>query len=403
MRNPNWIKKPGPVIGHREAHPVLLRQDNPGRVTEAELEALRYRGIPIHRAVSSAQPLPPAGPGRANPDIPSAEMHNDRAGPPNEAERQPFAWVQPLRREMSRALVGQPKLVDRVLVGLVTGGHLLLESASGCAPAPSLEALAGATRLTFRKLQLTPDLLPTDVIGTIIYNLREGSFRTERGPIFNHLVLAEEIDRASTRVRNALLEAMESHQVNLGGELCAVPQPFLVVATQRPPSPGGVPPLTEAQADHFMLKVLVDYPDRVEERALLDAPTGSEPGTLAQPVVSAADILAARSAVSAIHLDDALKDYIVDLVWATRDPRRYGLEVNRYVRNGASPRATVALSLAARASAFLNGRDRVTAPDVRAFAPDALRHRLGVSREADADQVGAEHLIRRLLEVLPAP
>ena len=328
---------------------------------------------------------------------------NERIQAINEAVRNTSAWVAPLRQEIGRVLVGQKNLVDRLLVGLVTNGHILLEGVPGLAKTLSLKTLSAATQLKFHRLQFTPDMLPADIVGTMIYNPREGSFHTKHGPIFSNFILADEINRAPAKVQSALLEAMQERQVTLGDETYALPQPFLVMATQNPLEQEGTYPLPEAQVDRFMLKVLVDYPNRAEERAILEAMATSEPDLRVAPVVSADDIVAARHVVNSVYVDDKLKDYIVDTVLATRDPKRYGIDLNGYVRYGASPRATIALTMAAKAWAFLNGRGYVTPQDVKTFALDVLRHRVAVSYEAEAENITSENIITKVLETLPVP
>jgi MoxR-like ATPase len=246
-------------------------------------------------------------------------------------------------------------------------------------------------------------MLPADIVGTLIYNPRDGSFHTKHGPIFSNFILADEINRAPAKVQSALLEAMQERQVTLGDETYALPQPFLVMATQNPLEQEGTYPLPEAQVDRFMLKVIVDYPNRSEERAILDAMATSEPNLGVQPVVSGDDIIAARRVVNSVYVDDKLRDYIVDIVIATRDPKRYGIDLNGYVRYGASPRATIALTMAARAWAFINGRGYVTPQDVKTFALDVLRHRVAVSYEAEAENISSEDIITKVLETLPVP
>ena len=252
-------------------------------------------------------------------------------------------------------------------------------------------------------MQFTPDMLPADIVGTMIYNPRDGSFSTKHGPIFSNLILADEINRAPAKVQSALLEAMQERQVTLGDETYRLPDPFLVLATQNPLEQEGTYPLPEAQIDRFMLKVIVGYPNRTEERAILEAMAVTEPSLEVQPVVSAEDILNARRVVSTIYVDDKVKDYIVDIVLATRDPRPYGIDLNGYVQCGASPRATIGLTLAARAHAFLQGRGYVTPQDVKDLAYDVLRHRIAVSYEAEAENVASENIIAGILEGLPVP
>ena len=403
MNNPNWNKQSNlnagrPLADYAVEHPAAASP-----VTEDELEAYRFRGIPILRNLSPVvpQPLPP--PPHGNGAHPSAGGPNERIQAINQAVRTTSAWVAPLRQEISRVLVGQKNLVDRLLVGLVTNGHILLEGVPGLAKTLSLKTLAAATQLKFHRLQFTPDMLPADIIGTMIYNPRDGSFHTKHGPIFSNFILADEINRAPAKVQSALLEAMQERQVTLGDDTYELPQPFLVMATQNPLEQEGTYPLPEAQVDRFMLKVVVDYPNRAEERAILEAMATSEPDLRVAPVVSGEDILAARRVVNSVYVDDKLKDYIVDVVWATRDPKHYGIDLNGYVRYGASPRATIALTMAAKAWAFLNGRGYVTPYDVKTFALDVLRHRVAVSYEAEAENITSENIITKVLETIPVP
>jgi MoxR-like ATPase len=321
----------------------------------------------------------------------------------NESVAQTSGWVRPLQQEMSRVIVGQQHLIDRLLVGLVGNGHLLLEGVPGLAKTLSLKTLAAATHVKFQRLQFTPDMLPADIVGTMIYNPRDGSFHTKHGPVFSNLILADEINRAPAKVQSALLEAMQERQVTLGEETYKLPDPFLVMATQNPLEHEGTYPLPEAQVDRFMLKIIVDYPNRTEERAILDTMATTEPVLDVTPVVSAEDIIRARRVVNTIYIDDKVKDYIVDMVLATRDPQAYGVDLNGYIQNGASPRATINLTVAARASAFLQGRGYVTPQDVKNLALDVLRHRVTVSYEAEAENITAEDIIQKILETLPVP
>lgn len=367
--------------------------------TENELDALRYRGTPVRRSVPSQESAPYV----PLPQAPVPGGHNERVQSINEVVRQHSTWVAPLRQEIGRVLVGQTHLVNRLLVGLVTNGHILLEGVPGLAKTLSLKTLAAATEMKFRRLQFTPDMLPADIVGTMIYSPRDGSFQTKHGPIFSNFILADEINRAPAKVQSALLEAMQERQVTLGDESYRLPEPFLVMATQNPLEQEGTYPLPEAQVDRFMLKVIVDYPNRAEERAILDTMATSDPDLSVQPVVSGADIVAARRVVNSVYVDDKLKDYIVDIVLATRDPKRYGIDLNGYVRYGASPRATIALTMAARAWAFLNGRGYVTPHDIKSFALDVLRHRVAVSYEAEAENISSEDIIAKVVETLPVP
>ena len=396
MNNPNWNKESETGVGRPQVSRAVESPAAATPVTEDQLEAYRFRGTPVRRPVSPVvpSPLPAPHPGHGHNGRPGG--HNDRIQSINEAVRQTSAWVAPLRQEISRVLVGQKNLVDRLLVGLVTNGHILLEGVPGLAKTLSLKTLAGATQLKFHRLQFTPDMLPADIVGTMIYNPRDGSFHTKHGPIFSNFVLADEINRAPAKVQSALLEAMQERQVTLGDDTYPLPQPFLVMATQNPLEQEGTYPLPEAQVDRFMLKVIVDYPNRAEERAILESMATSEPCLSVQPVVSGDDVLAARQVVNSVYVDDKLKDYIVDTVWATRDPKRYGIDLNGYVRYGASPRATIALTMAAKAWAFLNGRGYVTPQDVKSFALDVMRHRVAVSYEAEAENITSEHIITKV-------
>jgi MoxR-like ATPase len=317
--------------------------------------------------------------------------------------QQASTWVQPLRQQMARVIVGQEQLVDRLMVGLISNGHILIEGVPGLAKTLALKTLASAVGLDFQRMQFTPDMLPADIVGTMIYNPRDGSFSTKHGPVFANLVLADEINRAPAKVQSALLEAMQERQVTLGDETYRLPDPFLVMATQNPLEHEGTYPLPEAQVDRFMMKVIVNYPNRSEERAILDAMAVTEPSWDVARVVSGDDIIQARRVVSGIYVDDKVKDYIVDIVLATRDPRPYGIDLNGYVQYGASPRATIGLTLAARAHAFLQGRGYVTPQDVKDLAYDVLRHRIAVSYEAEAENIASENIIAGILEGLPVP
>ena len=321
----------------------------------------------------------------------------------NEDVRNASAWVTPLRQQIGRVIVGQHNLVDRLLIGLVTNGHLLLEGVPGLAKTLAVKTLAAATQVKFQRMQFTPDMLPADIVGTLIYNPRDGSFSTKHGPIFANLILADEINRAPAKVQSALLEAMQERQVTLGDETYALPDPFLMLATENPLEQEGTYPLPEAQVDRFMLKVILNYPSRTEEIAIQEAMSTSEPGWNIEPVISGEDIIRARRVVNTIYVDEKVRHYIVDLVLATRDPRPYKIDLNGYVQCGASPRATINLTLAARASAFLQGRGYVTPQDVKDLVFDVLRHRVAVSYEAEAENITSEHIIQKIVEELPVP
>ena len=321
----------------------------------------------------------------------------------NERVREGSGFAARLREEIATVIVGQRVLVDRLLIGLLTNGHVLLEGVPGLAKTLAVKTLAQAIQATFRRVQFTPDLLPADLIGTLIYNPREGSFTTKRGPIFAQLVLADEINRAPAKVQSALLEAMQERQVTIGDETHPLPDPFLVLATQNPIEQEGTYPLPEAQVDRFMLKLRVEYPSREEERQILDRMATTANHRPANPVVTTADIITARALVDQVYVDDKVRDYIVSIVFATREPKTFALDLGPLVEYGASPRATLCLTLAARAHAFLQGRGYVTPQDVKAIAPDVLRHRVIVSYEAEAEEVDADEIVRRVLDGVPVP
>ena len=313
------------------------------------------------------------------------------------------AWIPPLQEEVSRIIVGQRHLLDRLLIALLTNGHVLLEGVPGLAKTLALKTLASCIDVEFKRLQFTPDMLPADIVGTMIYSPQDGAFRTKHGPIFSNLILADEINRAPAKVQSALLEAMQERQVTIGDQSYALPNPFRVLATQNPLEQEGTYPLPEAQLDRFMMKIIVKYPSRTEERAILDAMATTEPLPVIRQVVTAAQVIEARHVVNAVHVDGKIRDYIVDIVLATRPPLHKSLNLDGYVQTGASPRATIALTLAARALAFLNGRDFVIPQDVKSIAMDVLRHRVAVSYEAEAENVSAENVIDKILNTLPVP
>jgi MoxR-like ATPase len=313
------------------------------------------------------------------------------------------AWVGTVQDEVSRVVVGQKYLVDRLLIGLLTNGHVLLEGVPGLAKTLTIRTLAGCIRTGFRRLQFTPDLLPADIVGTLIYNPRDGDFRPKLGPIFSNLILADEINRAPAKVQSALLEAMQERQVTIGEQSYHLPDPFLVLATQNPLEQEGTYQLPEAQLDRFMLKLNVDYPTKTEERQILDLMGTSAPNLSVNGVTGPAMIIRSREVVNRIFIDDRVKDYIVDLIWATRRPSDYQLGMDGLIRYGASPRATIYLTLAARAHAFLDGRGYVTPHDVKSVGPDVLRHRIIVSYEAEAEEVTSDTIVQRIFAGLPVP
>ncbi|MBI5835888.1 MAG: MoxR family ATPase [Candidatus Eisenbacteria bacterium] len=292
-------------------------------------------------------------------------------------------------------------MVDRLLIGLLADGHLLLEGVPGLAKTLAVRTLAGAVQASFKRIQFTPDLLPADLTGTLIYNPREGSFAAKKGPVFANFVLADEINRAPAKVQSALLEAMQERQVTLGDETFPLPEPFLVLATQNPIEQEGTYPLPEAQVDRFMLKLKVGYPTREEEHQILDRMASNPPAV--QPVVGIADILRARGVVQSLYMDEKIKEYIVRLVMATRDPESFGLRLRGLIAYGASPRATLCLAQASRAHAFLKGRGYVTPEDVKAIALDVMRHRILVTYEAEAEEITSDEVAQRVLNQVEVP
>jgi MoxR-like ATPase len=321
----------------------------------------------------------------------------------NRTVRERRAELEPLYREVARVLVGQRLLLDRLLVGLLTGGHLLLEGVPGLAKTLAVRTLARALRLSFHRIQFTPDLLPADVIGTQIYNPRSGEFSVKKGPVFANLVLADEINRAPAKVQSALLEAMQEKQVTIGEASYPLEQPFLVLATQNPIEQEGTYPLPEAQVDRFMLKLKLTYPSKEDELAILERMSAIEPRLDVEAVLGPADLIRLRQAIDAVYTDDKIKRYIVDIVHATRQPGDYGLDIAPYIQYGASPRATIFLTRAARAQAFLDGRGYVTPQDVKSIGPDVLRHRVSVTYEAEAEEITSEALLQRIFNTLKVP
>jgi MoxR-like ATPase len=311
--------------------------------------------------------------------------------------------LDPLYAQVGRVLVGQRQLIDRLLVGLLTGGHILLEGVPGLAKTLAVRTLAGASHLSFKRIQFTPDLLPADVIGTQIYNPRTGEFTVKKGPIFAQLILADEINRAPAKVQAALLEAMAEKQVTIGETSFPLDQPFLVLATQNPIEQEGTYPLPEAQVDRFMLKLKLTYPDRDEEIDILDRMSAVEPDLAVDAVLEPAELFALRAVLDGIHVADRLKGYIVDIVHATRRPAAYGLDLAPFIQLPASPRATIFLTRGARGQAFLAGRAYVTPEDVKAIALDVMRHRLSITYEAEAEEVTTETILKRILDQLPVP
>jgi MoxR-like ATPase len=313
------------------------------------------------------------------------------------------AGLGPLYTEIERVIVGQRAMLDRLLVGLLTGGHMLLEGVPGLAKTLAVRTLARALRLSFSRIQFTPDLLPADVIGTQIYNPRSGDFSIKKGPIFANIVLADEINRAPAKVQSALLEAMQEKQVTIGDNSYVLEQPFLVLATQNPIEQEGTYPLPEAQVDRFMLKLKLTYPSKEEELLILNRMAAIEPDLMIDAVLGPSDLFAMRKALDEIYIDDKIKRYIVDIVHSTRKPGDYGLDIAPYIQYGASPRATIFLTRAAKAQAFLDSRGYVTPQDVKSIGLDVLRHRVTVTYEAEAEDITPETLLQRIFNSLKVP
>ncbi len=322
------------------------------------------------------------------------------------------AFVDPIVREVSKVIVGQDTMVERILIGLLTGGHVLLEGVPGLAKTLTVKTVCDTIAAKFQRIQFTPDLLPADLVGTVIYNQQKGEFSAKKGPIFANLVLADEINRAPAKVQSALLEAMQERQVTIGDTTFPLAQPFMVMATQNPVEQEGTYPLPEAQLDRFMLHVRVDYPTREEERKIMERMTdallsGAETRTeeqSAQAVATPERILSARGVVGQVYVDERIKDYIISLVVATRDPAKAGIrDLGDMIAHGASPRASIALNMAARAHAFLKHRGYVTPEDIKAVGLDVLRHRIIRTYEAEAEEVSSDQIVRRIFDAVEVP
>ena len=312
------------------------------------------------------------------------------------------AFVSALTDEISKVIVGQKYMVERLLIAMLADGHVLIEGVPGLAKTLTVSSLAQAIQADFKRLQFTPDLLPADLVGTMIYNPGDQSFKARKGPIFANIILADEINRAPAKVQSALLESMQERQVTLGDTTHPLPSPFLVLATQNPIEQEGTYPLPEAQVDRFMLKLKVTYPKREEERAILDRMTEGDPPQ-ASPVIKPDAILKARAVARSIYVDDKIKEYVLSLIFATREPEAAGLDWAPLIQYGASPRASIFLIAAAKAHAFLRGRGYVTPEDIKAVGPDILRHRIIVSYEAEAEETSSEDLVRKLFDVIEVP
>ncbi|MCB9309921.1 MAG: AAA family ATPase [Lewinellaceae bacterium] len=314
------------------------------------------------------------------------------------------AFMEALRNETSKVIVGQTYMIDRLILGLLTKGHILLEGLPGLAKTLAIKTLASAIDSDFQRIQFTPDLLPSDIIGTMIYNPAKGDFSVRKGPIFSNFILADEINRAPAKVQSALLEAMQEKQVTIGKESFRLEEPFLVLATQNPIEQEGTYPLPEAQVDRFMLKVLIDYPSKDEERDIIRRNISDDVSQKISAVVSPATILKARESVKKVYMDEKIENYILDIVFATRFPEKFDLkEASPLISYGASPRASINLALAAKATAFMNRRGYVIPDDVRSVSKDVMRHRIGISYEAEAENVSQDDIITMIINKIAVP
>jgi MoxR-like ATPase len=321
----------------------------------------------------------------------------------NNRIREASSWVSLLRDEMGRVIVGQRYMIDRMIVGLLANGHILLEGVPGLAKTLTVKTLAATIQADFRRIQFTPDLLPADIIGTLIYNQRDASFDVKKGPIFAHIVLADEINRSPAKVQSALLEAMQEKQVTIADQTYPLPSPFVVFATQNPIDQEGTYPLPEAQVDRFLMKLNIEYPDMEQEKQILRAMGKSKPNVDVRAVINPDTILASRQLLDEMYMDEKICDYIVKIVFATRKPSDFGLSMDNFIEFGASPRATISLAMASRAWAFLQGRGYVTPQDVKSIAMDVLRHRIVVTYEAEAENVRSESIVSKILNTVPVP
>ncbi len=320
----------------------------------------------------------------------------------NERVQKEAVFVETLLAELRKVIVGQQDMLDRLLIGLLSRGHVLLEGVPGLAKTLAVRSLADAVDCRFQRIQFTPDLLPADLVGTLIYNQKDGVFVPKKGPIFTNLLLADEINRAPAKVQSALLEAMQERQVTIGDTTYPLAEPFLVLATQNPIEQEGTYPLPEAQVDRFMLKLKLDYPSRKEEREILDR-MSTEDVPQAAKVIDPESILKARKVVEEVYIDERIKEYIISIVFATREPSEFGLDIGELIEYGGSPRASLYLVQAARAHAFIRGRGYVTPEDVKSVGPDVLRHRIILSYEAEAEDVTPEEIIQRIFDTVEVP
>jgi MoxR-like ATPase len=321
----------------------------------------------------------------------------------NELVHKQSAFVEKLNSEVAKVIVGQKAMIERILIGMLTGGHILLEGVPGLAKTLTVKTVADTLAMKFQRIQFTPDLLPADIVGTVIYNQAKGEFISKQGPVFANLVLADEINRAPAKVQSALLEAMQERQVTIGDTTHKLPDPFLVMATQNPIEQEGTYALPEAQLDRFMLMIKVGYPSKEEERAIMDRMT-SPMKAVAERACSAQEIAEARSVVQEVYIDEKIRDYIVNIVHATREPKAYGLaDLSDFIAFGASPRASIYLNMAARAHAFLRHRGYVTPEDIKAIGVDVLRHRVILTYEAEAEEITTETVVKKLFERVEVP
>ncbi|MEK6635702.1 MAG: MoxR family ATPase [Planctomycetota bacterium] len=317
--------------------------------------------------------------------------------------KQESDFINTLMYEVGKVIVGQKYLIERLLIGILSNGHVLLEGVPGLAKTMSVTTLASAMQAGFRRIQFTPDLLPADLLGTLIYNPKNGDFTVRKGPIFTNIVLADEINRAPAKVQSALLEAMQERQVTIGDETFKLEEPFLVLATQNPIEHEGTYPLPEAQVDRFMFKLNITYPDKKEEREIMERMALTKKDFNVTPVISPKDILRLRALVDEIYIDDKIKDYIIDIVFASRDPKAYNLKLDEFIEYGASPRATIYLTLAAKAHAFIKGRGFVTPQDVKSIGMDVLRHRVIITYEAEAEEITPEDIVQKIFDNVEVP
>jgi len=320
----------------------------------------------------------------------------------NERVREESLFVELVFKELEKVIVGQRYMLERLFIGLLCNGHILLEGVPGLAKTLAVKTFSQTIKAKFQRIQFTPDLLPADLIGTMIYHQKDGGFIPKKGPIFTNLVLADEINRAPAKVQSALLEAMQERQVTIGDQTYLLEDPFLVLATQNPIEQEGTYPLPEAQVDRFMLKIHLTYPDKKDERLIMDRMMNGDEIPVSQ-VITPEEMIRARSVVNQVYIDDKVKDYIIDIVFASREPKKYGLDLADLIEYGASPRATIYLTRAAKAHAFLHRRGYVTPEDVKSIGMDILRHRIIVTYEAEAENITSESIIRRIFDTIEVP